>query len=67
MKINENTYIPLGWLIVGIASTWTIAAAGAFWVAGVNHRLARIEKHMGIYEVEAPTSPLIREANAGGK
>lgn len=52
MKIDGHTVVPIGWVITGLATIFTISTSVtltvAFWCAAVNFRLQRIEDRLGI-------------------
>lgn len=60
--INEKTMVPLGWVLAGLATLILAVAYSAFWVRGVNDRLARIEQYLKIPEA---SRGLLQEAEAG--
>lgn len=43
MIISEKSLVPLRWVLSGFLLGFSAVAAGAFWVASVNNRLANIE------------------------
>lgn len=47
-KIDQRSYVPLIWVITGIAACASITITGAFWVSTVDFRLERIEEKLGI-------------------
>lgn len=51
MKIDERTYVPLVWMVISFFSMGSIIVSGSFWVKGVDDRLQRIERRLGISPV----------------
>jgi hypothetical protein len=48
MKIDGKAFVPVGWVFTAFGTMISITIVGAFWVAGVNFRLQRIEEKLGI-------------------
>ena len=67
IKIDEQSTLPIGWVLSGLAFTIAITITGVFWVSTVNFRLERIEEKLGIPRYQAASSelPLIPPVFAG--
>ncbi len=58
-RIDQNTVVPLFWIIAGFAAVLSVSVAGSVSytasMVAINFRLARIEQHLGIKSNEANT------------
>ena len=62
--VDENMGVPLRIVAALFSVGVGVTATGAFWVKGVNDRLARIEDKLGIARIDPD---LIPEAEAKGR